>query len=131
MSSKPPAADVHLVSSGGMASGHPPRAGLPVLVGPATEQEKNTIRDGLQPIACWRMDDIRFEFDSSFVRPEAKEELIDLGKLVETYEEAPLSLFGHADPVGNDDYNKQLSGRRAKATYAVLTRNTDLWEELY
>jgi Putative peptidoglycan binding domain len=131
MASKDQVADVHVVSGGGMASAHPPRTALPVLVGPATDQEKNTIRDGLQPIACWRMDDIRFEFDSSFVRPEAKEELIHLGTLVETYKGAPLSLFGHADPVGNDDYNKQLSGRRAKATYGVLTRNTDLWEELY
>jgi peptidoglycan hydrolase-like protein with peptidoglycan-binding domain len=44
---------------------------------------------------------------------------------------APLSIFGHADPVGDDDYNKKLSGRRATAVYGMLTRNTDLWEELY
>ena len=43
----------------------------------------------------------------------------------------PLSIFGHADPVGNDDYNKQLSGRRATAIYGLLTRDTHLWEELY
>jgi hypothetical protein len=43
----------------------------------------------------------------------------------------PLSIFGHADPVGNDDYNKRLSGRRATAMYAMLVRDTALWEELY
>jgi peptidoglycan hydrolase-like protein with peptidoglycan-binding domain len=42
-----------------------------------------------------------------------------------------VSVFGHADPVGDDNYNKQLSGRRATAVYAVFTRNVDLWEELY
>ena len=42
-----------------------------------------------------------------------------------------MSVFGHADPVGDDNYNKQLSGRRATAVYAVFTRNVDLWEELY
>ena len=114
-----------------MASGHPPRQALPVMVGPATADEHNAIRDGMLPVACWRMDDVRFEFDSSFVRPEAKEELIDLSKLLATYQKCPITIFGHADPVGNDGYNKQLSGRRAKAIYAVLTRNTDLWEELY
>jgi hypothetical protein len=40
-------------------------------------------------------------------------------------------VFGHADPIGNDDYNKQLSGRRATAIYALLTRDTNLWERLF
>lgn len=43
----------------------------------------------------------------------------------------PISIFGHADPVGDDEYNKRLSGRRATAIYALLTRKTKLWEELY
>ncbi|HEY3835174.1 MAG TPA: C2 family cysteine protease, partial [Bryobacteraceae bacterium] len=37
----------------------------------------------------------------------------------------------HADPVGGDDFNKKLSGRRAIAIYALLTRRTDLWEQLH
>src|SRR5262249_7303131 len=43
----------------------------------------------------------------------------------------PLSIFGHADPIGNDDYNKQLSGRRAQAVYAMLVRDEELWEALF
>jgi hypothetical protein len=42
-----------------------------------------------------------------------------------------MCLFGHADPVGKEGYNKTLSGSRAKATYALLTRNLDMWEELF
>jgi hypothetical protein len=42
-----------------------------------------------------------------------------------------LSIFGHADPTGQDPYNKDLSGRRAKAVYGLLIRDTALWEELY
>jgi len=123
--------DVHVVSGGGMASSHPSQMALPVLVGPSTADERNTIRDGLQPVACWRMDDIRFEFDSSFVKPEAKEEMAHFARLKKNYPNCPVTLFGHADPVGNENYNKQLSGRRAKAIYALLTRKTELWEELY
>jgi hypothetical protein len=39
--------------------------------------------------------------------------------------DCPLSVFGHADPVGSDDYNKMLSGRRATVIYALLISNTD------
>jgi hypothetical protein len=57
---------------------------------------------------------------------------------------APISIFGHADPSfqGNfergsatqqsgDDYNKTLSGRRAMAIYALLTRDAAIWNTLY
>ena len=112
---------------------------------PATSAQANFARTGIIPIACWRVDDVRFAFDSSFVKPELAEEMQHLAKLREAHklEVKPeaglqsvtafprLSVFGHADPTGSDDYNKQLSGRRATAIYAMLVRNTDLWEDLY
>src|SRR5262245_2650631 len=113
---------------------------LTVLAGPTSATEFNTIGERLIPKGCFRLEDIRFEFDSSFVRPEVSEEMPLLADLrdkhtVKVSEQVelrpPLSIFGHADPVGNDDYNKQLSGRRAKAVYAMLVRNVDLWEELF
>ncbi len=48
----------------------------------------------------------------------------------------PLSVFGHADPTGDDTYNKTLSGHRALAVYAVLTFHTQpsasvaLWQKI-
>ena len=77
------------------------------------------------------MDDLRFDFDSSFIRPEAAEEFGELGGLVRAHPKSPLALFGHADPTGTEDYNKTLSGRRATAVYGLLIRNTDLWDSLY
>src|SRR5262249_38191318 len=59
------------------------------------------------------------------------DELAALAQLRRQHPGAPLSVFGHADPVGNDDYNKILSGRRATALYALLIRDTALWERLY
>jgi hypothetical protein len=100
-------------------------------VAPATRKEFNTIGLPLAPVACWRVDDARFDFDSSFVRPEARKEFNLLQDLVESHPGSPLSIFGHSDPTGDDAYNKRLSGRRARAVYAVLTRKADLWEELY
>lgn len=100
-------------------------------LGPTTEDQKNTFRPAIFPIACWRVDDVRFNFDSSVIRTDAVPEFKALKDLRSANPGAPLSIFGHADPVGSDDYNKYLSGRRAQAVYGLLVRDTDLWEDLY
>lgn len=119
------------VTDGGVAGNHPTRLIHSVLVGPSTNGEFNTIEEDLSPEACVRLDDVRFEFESSVIGPEAATELKLLSKLIKEKPNRPASVFGHADPVGDDDYNKQLSGRRAEAMYALLTRKTALWEKLY
>jgi peptidoglycan hydrolase-like protein with peptidoglycan-binding domain len=119
------------ITGGGIAALHPPQEVYTVLAGPSTSKEFNTIKANLRPQACWRLEDVRFEFDSSFVTPAAAEEFKHLVALMKEHPGAPLSIFGHADPVGDEEYNKKLSGRRATAVYGMLTRNTDLWEELY
>ena len=100
---------------------------------PRRPPSSNTARLRLIPIACWRVDDIRFAFDSSFIAPDSdatstndiRVELAHLADLVKAHPGCPLSVFGHADPTGNDDYNKALSGRRATAVYALLIANAD------
>jgi hypothetical protein len=137
---------VHSTSGGGMGGQHPDDTDFSVLVAPATGGELNNIRLRLIPVACWRVDDIRFAFDSSFVVPEIATEIKQLWALREDHKKPDpvtlemqyptLSVFGHADPVGPDDYNKSLSGRRAKAIYAMIISGTDpdkavrLWKEL-
>ncbi|MGH9902142.1 MAG: peptidoglycan-binding protein, partial [Pyrinomonadaceae bacterium] len=75
--------------------------------------------------------DNRFDFDSSFIRPEAVKEFGFLATLRKAHPDSPISIFGHADPVGKEDYNKTLSGRRAEAVHALLTRDAGVWEYLY
>ena len=91
----------------------------------------NVIGEELLPIACVRLDDARFEFGSSFIGEGAKNELMNLEQLRREIPGMPISIFGHADPVGDDDFNKQLSGRRAQAMYGLLTRKTKLWDDLF
>src|SRR6476661_6357117 len=116
---------VFSITDGGTSAAHPPIPPLSVLAGPATSAESNLIRSGIFPIACWRIGDIRFHFDSSFVVPEARTEFQTLSRMIKDRTEKsgklrppPLSVFGHADPTGDDEYNKALSGRRAAAIYA-------------
>lgn len=135
---------VRAASDGGVSGEHAAADPFAFLVGPTTTDQFNTARLRLIPIACWRVDDVRFAFDSSFVNadPEPdnpndiRAELKHLVDLIKDHPGAPLSVFGHADPVGSDDYNKLLSGRRAKVIYGLLISNTDsgtavkLWQEV-
>ena len=129
--SNQPTGQVLGATGGGVAAEHPTLITHEVQVGPTPADKRNTIRASILPLACWRCDDIRFDFDSSFVRPEIANELRMLADLREKHSGATISIFGHADPVGDDLYNKQLSGRRATVIYGLLTRDADLWENLY
>jgi hypothetical protein len=40
-------------------------------------------------------------------------------------------VYGHADPTGGEQYNKDLSERRARAVAAVLTHDARAFEEIY
>jgi hypothetical protein len=127
--------NIFSASEGGVAGKHPDPDGFEFFAAPATSGEFNTARLRLIPVACWRVDDVRFAFDSSFVTPDISTELQILMSVRDAHkkeeiapqktEYPPMSVFGHADPVGTDDYNKALSGRRAAAIYALLISNTD------
>jgi hypothetical protein len=123
-------------TGGGVGGNHPSVEQFKIVVGPSTGGEFNTARLRLVPLACWRVEDVRFDFDSSFVLPDVKQEIQLLARLIAAHTKPdrrppPLSIFGHADPVGNDDYNKGLSGRRAAAIYGMLTRRDEVWEDLF
>jgi hypothetical protein len=131
-------------TAGGVSGEHATAQPIKFLVGPSTEDQFNTAHLPLVAIACWRTDDSRFAFDSSFPSADLdfvgdacnlpvgsdppddiRTELCDLIKRIKEHPGCPLSVFGHADPVGNDDYNKLLSGRRATVIYALLIFNDD------
>src|SRR5215470_8055038 len=123
---------IHGSSEGGVAGTQDAIDSPQLVVGSSTEDQFNTATLRLIPVACLRVDDVRFAFDSSFVasdpaddRKDIREELRLLVSLIKEHPESPLSVFGHADPVGNDDHNKALSGRRATVIYALLISNSD------
>jgi hypothetical protein len=138
---------IHTATEGGVIGKHAAVDSFQFLVGPSTSNEFNTARLRLIPIACFRIDDVRFKFDSSFVLPEVQADMssfADLRKSDPRVDGAPISIFGHADPTfqGNfelgsstaesgDDYNKTLSGRRSIAIYAMLIRDPSFWNTLF
>jgi len=101
----------------------------------ATEKSESTKVDVQsdkipQPLAVWSLGAVHFGFDSSFILPSSKAELAELKAMCDQHAGAGFAVFAHADPTGNDAYNKGLSGRRAFSAYCLLTKNVDGWVEL-
>ncbi len=118
-------------AAGGAAFDHSVLETLPIYAATTTKNEKTVIRMELVPVACWRLDDVRFQFGGSFVLPETAGEFTTLAAMCRRHPKAPLSVFGHADPVGDEYYNKTLSARRAEVVYSILTRDVARWESIY
>jgi hypothetical protein len=123
--------DLNVTTDGGIVAQHPAQLVHSVLAAPATASQSNAIVEDLLPVACVRLDNVRFEFDSSFVGVGVATEMRLLATLRKQRPGIVASIFGHADPVGNDDYNKSLSGRRAAAIFALLTRKVEIWEDIF
>jgi outer membrane protein OmpA-like peptidoglycan-associated protein len=71
------------------------------------------------------IDTIKFGFNEDFVREEALEALDEVGEAIEKILAAhPGEVFlveGHTDAVGSDQYNLELSKRRAESVRQALT----------
>ena len=118
-----------------IAADHPAAPSIPILSAPSDDDKHNSLALDLVPLACLCLHDLVFAFDSSFINPDSAEAFSELPQLrddnrMPTGELPVLSLFGHADPVGKDEYNKKLAGRRARAVYGVLTKDTSIWKDL-
>src|SRR5437762_10776949 len=121
------------IGDDGIAATNPIRVEFPRRVATSTDDKHNTVKSFLIVVGCSSLPHDRFDFDSSFVLPEARGSFIKLAKLRDDLSEKPepppgqppdsnaeplpppLSLFGHADPVGEPAYNSPLSQRRAAA----------------
>jgi putative peptidoglycan binding protein len=120
---------------GGISAEHAPKLTLPLLVAPFGEDEKtnfNTLRRSLVTVACKDVPDSHFAFDSSVLKPESKKGFAKLKGIIDRHPGSPMSIFGHADPEGDEMvYNKFLSERRAEAVFGMLIRDVATWERLF
>jgi outer membrane protein OmpA-like peptidoglycan-associated protein len=68
------------------------------------------------------LDTIFFEFDKSDIRREGRAVLDNLIRLLTDSASWKISIEGHTDNYGSDEYNQRLSDRRAQTVLAYLTR---------
>jgi outer membrane protein OmpA-like peptidoglycan-associated protein len=68
-------------------------------------------------------DEVHFEFDSPTVKSESHDLLRRIVNFIITHPNiGEVTIEGHADAVGTDEYNRALSEKRAEATRALLVR---------
>ncbi len=80
----------------------------------------------LQPIekgAKFVLNNIFFDFNSAELKPESKLELNRLVKFLKEHSNIRITVAGHTDIIGTEEYNQKLSERRAKAVADYLIRN--------
>jgi len=74
---------------------------------------------------------IRFDSGSADVGPESRAQLDEIGRALgdERLASARFVVGGHTDAVGENEYNLELSRRRADAVRTYLARNHDIGED--
>jgi outer membrane protein OmpA-like peptidoglycan-associated protein len=68
------------------------------------------------------MSDVLFDTGSSTLKPGAREKLAKISGILLAHPGLTLQVEGHTDSVGSDDFNQELSGRRADAVRDYLAQ---------
>ncbi len=89
-----------------------------MVVVPAEEMAKELNEKG-----SFSLYGIYFDTDSSVIKPESKEALVEIEKLFNQNPAMKLYIVGHTDNVGGFEYNMDLSQKRGKAVVEALVKN--------
>jgi outer membrane protein OmpA-like peptidoglycan-associated protein len=85
-------------------------------------QIAETRRTALGLVMTLGEDSIRFDFDQSDVKPEYRDVLNRIAGVLMTLKGYGIYVYGYTDDIGTEDYNLQLSERRANAVRDVLVQ---------
>ena len=80
------------------------------------------VRDGNNLILVMPSN-ITFATESSTVKPEFRKVLVSVAVVLTEFDKTILEVTGHTDATGSDQFNMQLSERRAQAVATVLQEN--------
>ena len=80
----------------------------------------NFVLDELKVGEVIDLDNIYYDFDEATLRPESKQELNKLVRALEMLPGLNIQLRSHTDSRGTDDYNRDLSQRRAESVVEYL-----------
>ena len=88
----------------------------------ALAQVAETHRTALGLVMTLGSDHLKFEFDKADLRPEDRELLSRVAGILMTSKDYTVSVNGHTDDVGTEEYNQKLSERRAEAVRDYLVK---------
>lgn len=90
------------------------------------EQSVSNLRTSLDNYALQNTASVRFKFDSYELTPEAKESLDQVARQIKDRENFILEIRGFADWIGNDEYNNQLTQKRADSVRRYLAEQHNI-----
>ena len=70
---------------------------------------------------------IYFEFNSDKIKPESYPILDEIGRILEKHPDWKLEIAGYTDSIGTEEYNLDLSRRRAEAVRKYLLEHFDIY----
>jgi len=70
--------------------------------------------------------DILFDFNKSSIRSDASRALTAAERILSKYPNTAINLEGHTDSVGSDQYNRDLSMKRALSVREWFIENSDI-----
>lgn len=98
----------------------PPKVEPPKVKVPEPKVPEIAVRAEDEQVKMQVPDTLLFDFDKSVLKPEAKEVLDDVSRMLQTYDGGDIQINGHTDNVGDDSYNVSLSKKRAEAVKKYL-----------
>jgi outer membrane protein OmpA-like peptidoglycan-associated protein len=66
------------------------------------------------------LEDVYYDFDKANIRPDAASELDEVVRLMNRYPSMEIELGSHTDSRGDDEYNRDLSQRRANSAIEYI-----------
>ncbi|PID58171.1 MAG: hypothetical protein CR986_08095 [Ignavibacteriae bacterium] len=83
----------------------------------------NIIEKAIVTRESFVLEKVKFKFDEAALTEEAKLILLNVAKILNKYPEEKIEIIGHTDSWGNDEYNMELSNKRAALVRRFLTAN--------
>ncbi len=76
--------------------------------------------DGCEKEVIIELNGVHFDFDKDTQRPDATAILDKALDILQAHPDVPVEVHGHTDWIGTDEYNQDLSERRARRVYDYL-----------
>ena len=89
----------------------------------AFNQIVETRRTALGLVMSLGSDSMQFNFDNATLRPENRELLSKIVGILLTSKNYGIYVYGHTDDIGSEEYNLDLSEKRAQTVREYLTEN--------